>query len=201
MLKSLKKLLGLTPPPPPPFDIEKAVGHYLLSLPRCTNRVLVVSCAYGDDCFDYELTVDTPSLAAWAVKHEKGCWSANEREQAARLTLPLWLQLADVNDNTVTRLPKDLFKILSGYHGTFLEMPAAQVFCPHCKKTIEGRELAIETSDLGTHDGFNRSHYEMHCPHGHLLYKKTVERRPIHTAYGIPEKEALLLFNFLRGEK
>ena len=66
-----------------PLDLEKTVGHYLLSLPRCTNNILVISRSYGDKRYNYELTVDAACLAAWAVKHEKGAWIEGTKTEQA----------------------------------------------------------------------------------------------------------------------
>ena len=153
-----------------PFDIEKAVGHFLLTLPRCTGRVAVISRRYLDKRYRCELTIDTASLAAWAEGHAKGVWSSNDPKQAARLALPLWLRLADLSDESVTLLPKDFFVICHEYHSTFLEMPNAQVYCYECGQVI-GDVMPSETQ-LPPREIFDIRKYEWRCPQGHLLYQE-----------------------------
>lgn len=156
------------------FDLEKAVGHYLLTLPRCTGRVLVVSRRYLDKRYSFELTVDTASLTAWAEKHAKCAWSSNEQAQAARLTIPLWLRLADLSDNTVTLAPKEFFDIWRGYHCTFYEMPGSKVHCHECGHAID--EVTMTDTHLPPTDIFDNWRYEWFCPQGHLLYQEEIGR-------------------------
>lgn len=153
---------------PPPFDIEKAVGHYLLTLPRCTNRVLVVSRSYLDKCYNYELTIDAASLAAWSVKHEKGAWSSYGPMQAVRKTLPLWLHGADLSDNAITFPPKEFFSLLHEYQETFLNMGGAEIYCHECHQVVEN--VAKKRTELSPKEIFECWRTEWHCQHGHLLY-------------------------------
>lgn len=158
----------------PPFDIEKAVGHYLLTLPRCTARVAVISRRFLDKRYNYELTVDTASLAAWAERHAKGVWSSNEPEQAARLTIPLWLRLADLSDDTVTLPPKEFFDVWHEYHDIFHDMPNSQLFCNGCGKVVN--EVNKTETQLPRREIFDVRQYEWHCPQGHLLYQEEIGR-------------------------
>lgn len=157
---------------PPSFDIEKAVGHYLLTLPRCTSRVAVVSRRYLDKLYNFELTVDTASLAPWSEEHAKGVVSSNAPEQAARLALPLWLRLADLSDVTETLLPKDFFEICREYHGTFLEIPSSHVHCYECGKNVDG--VMQSETQLQSKEIFEVSGFEWRCPEGHLLYAEEI---------------------------
>src|SRR5450631_3103104 len=104
----------------PQFDIEKAVGHYLLTLPRCSNRVLVISRSYQDKRFNYEMIVNTASLAAWAEELDIGSRGSNDPGKAAWKTWSLWLRLADLTDETVSIPPLILFEVISKYQETFL---------------------------------------------------------------------------------
>jgi hypothetical protein len=159
---------------PPPFDIEKALGHYLLTLPRCTSRVAVVSRRYLDKRYNYELTVDTSNLTAWAEKQAKGSWSSDEPTQAARLALPLWLRLADLSDNAVTLAPKEFFDIWHGYQSEFHEMPNSQVYCYDCGTVVN--EITKSSTQLPPRDIFDVWKYEWRCSSGHLLYQEEIRR-------------------------
>jgi len=158
----------------PEFDLEKAVGHYLLSLPRCSNRVEVVSRKFLDRRYNYEMTVDAAQLAAWAEKHAKGAWTNIDYEQAARLTLPMWLGLADHNDKSVTIPPKKFFELWRGYHSTFYDMPGTQLYCPECAEIVV--EVFMIDIGLPPSDIFDCTRYEWHCPRGHLLYQEEIGR-------------------------
>ena len=153
-----------------PFDTEKVVGHFLLTLPRCTNRVLVIGRSYQDKRFNYELSVDAKSLAAWATKHAEGVWSSNEPEQAARKALPLWLNGADLTDNFGSILPPAFYKILSSYHEIFTQMPEAQMYCHECRLIVEN--VTKKKTELPPKEIFDCWQSEWHCPQGHLLYKE-----------------------------
>lgn len=152
---------------PPPFDIEKAVGHYLLTLPRCTSRVMVVSRRFQDQRFKYGLTVDTVSVAAWA---ENLSWSNNVREQAAAQALQLWLRAADLTDRSVSYIDGNFFKVLCYHHEKFLKMPNAQVYCYECSKFVE--DVTTTTTDLPMKEIFTCWRREMRCPEGHLMFQE-----------------------------
>jgi hypothetical protein len=170
MFHTLKRLI-LRQSIPLPFDTEKAVGHYLLTLPRCTNRVLIVGQHYQDKRFYYELTVDAASLAAWAIKHEKAVWCSFEPEQAARKALPLWLSGADLTDNLISTLPPEFNKIMSEYTEVFSQMAGAQMYCHECRQIIEN--ITKKKTDLPPSGRLNvRWHSEWHCSKGHLLYQE-----------------------------
>jgi hypothetical protein len=168
MLNLLSKLFRRKRPVPP-FDIEKAVGHYLLTLPRCSNRVLVFSQSYQDKRFNFEMIVNATSLSAWAVQIDFGSGGCTDSGKAARNAFDLWLQLADLNDNSVTTLPKMFFDEIGEYHESFLEMRGNEVFCHECSKM---NEMPIQTI---TEEKYNVMRDEWHCPNGHLLYQKVTE--------------------------
>lgn len=169
MVNILKRLLRRQIVPPT-FDMDKVVGHYLLTLPRCTNRVLVVGSVYQDKRYNYELTVDAASLSTWATKHEKGVWSSNNLEQAARKALPLWLNGADLIDNFGSILPLSFYKILCDYHEIFMLTDGARMYCHECRQIIEH---VIKThTELPPKEIFDCWRSEWYCPQGHLVYKE-----------------------------
>ena len=152
-----------------PFDMEKAVGHYLRTLPRCTNRVLVVSRRYLDKRYNYELTVDAASLAEWAKMYERSSWCSNDAKVAAELALVLWLRAADLSDNSVTLAPKDFFDVWHKHYSTFQKFPSAQTYCHECRQVIEG--VSTKNTELPPREIFNCWRTELFCQNGHLLYQ------------------------------
>jgi hypothetical protein len=157
----------------PPFDVEKAVGHYLLTLPRCTSRVEVVSRRFLDKRYDYEMTAATSSLAEWAKMYESNGWG-NQTEQAICKALLLWLRGADLLDPTISLPPKEFFDVWRCYHSTFYEMPGTKVYCHKCAQIIA--EVSMKDTELPPIEIFDRMHYEWFCPEGHLLYQEEIGR-------------------------
>lgn len=155
---------------PPPLDIEKAVGHYLHTLPRCTNRILVVSRRYLDKRYNYELTVDAASLAAWAKRYETSSWYSSNPNDAAKLALLYWVRGADLSDNSVSFPPKIFFNELRESQETFLNMTSAQAYCYECRQVIA--DVSKKHTDLPKREIFDCWRSEWFCPQGHLLYKE-----------------------------
>lgn len=200
MLSFLKRLLRRKVDTP--FDIEKTVGHYLLTLPRCTSRVLVVSRQYQDKCYDYEMTADAASLAAWAKMYETNGWGS-QTEKASCKALLLWLRAADLTDNTVTTPPKEFFDIWRRYHETFLETMGSQVYCHECHRIIDTPEIKrTSDSEGGIYVIFSE---EWHCSSGHLLFQEKREltmcsRKNIPNIFADSKEEELTIPAFLRKQ-
>lgn len=152
-----------------PFDLEKTVGHYLLSLPRCTNNILVISRSYGDKRYNYEMTVTAANLTSWALKQDKGVMSSNEAEQAAFQALSLWLQGADLTNNFGSILPLAFFTILCDYQELLMSLEGSQIYCHECRQIVA--KISKRRATLPPGKIFDRCGYEGYCPQGHLLYK------------------------------
>jgi len=154
---------------PVPFDMEKAVGHFLRTLPRCTNRVLAVSRRYLDKRYNYELTVDAANLAEWAKKYEGSSWYSDDAKVTAQLAIVLWLRAADLTDNSVTLPPKEFFDFWSEHHLTFQKMPGAQTHCHECRQVID--DISTKITELPPREIFNCWRTELDCQNGHLLHQ------------------------------
>ena len=152
-----------------PFDMEKAVGHYLRTLPRCTNRVLAVSRRYLDKRYNYELTVDAASLADWAKKYESISWHSGDSHVAAQLALLLWLRAADLSDNSVTLPPKEFFDVWHENYWVFQKLPSAQMYCHECRQII--KDISTKTTELPPREIYKCWRTELFCQSGHLLYQ------------------------------
>lgn len=198
MIKLFSKLFRQAQSPLP-FDIEKAVGHYLLTLPRCTNRVLVVGRRYLDRRYSYEMTVDTASLTDWAKRYETSSLQVNNPDQAIELALLLWLRGADLSDSSVSLPPEIFFKVLRGYQTNFLGMAGTEVYCHECGQIIG--DVSMKSTRLPVREIFDIWKYEWHCPQGHLLYQDEIEMnggvsRPV--AQNVYDEKVLSIPAFLR---
>lgn len=99
----------------PEIDIEKAVGEYLLGLPRCNRNVVIVSPKYWETHYTCEIVVAADDLVPWAEHHADTVRSSNQEEQAARKALPIWLRGAKSEDNSASYVPHFMYEVLRPY--------------------------------------------------------------------------------------
>lgn len=162
----------------PPFDIEKAVGKYLLNLPRCSRDVLIVSPKYGETDYTCEIIVAAEKLAPWAEHHADAVWSSNQETQVARKALPLWLNSAKSEDDSVSYVPHYMYEVLRPYVSNFVGDGAAKIYCLKCQSFVIDVKM----------EKFNQIHTRVWwcwtdvwtCPLGHRLY---YEEHNIHLCY------------------
>ncbi|MBU0622501.1 MAG: hypothetical protein KJ795_11710 [Gammaproteobacteria bacterium] len=173
MTKLLKKLFSRSAVAPP-FDIEKVIGHWLLSLPRCTGRVAVISSRYGDQRYRYELTVDTPALIEWLEENpgKRYIPVGDDKANVANLAMLLWLRGADLTNRSETYIPVEFFVLLKQYHSEFSSLAGVEIYCHECQRIVE----TINSSQAnlpkeGIFDGFSA---QATCPSGHILYGEEV---------------------------
>lgn len=173
----LNKLIALFRRPTP-FDVEKAVAHYLLTTPRCASRILIIGCRYQDEIYkDVELTVSVPNLSAWIVKSQSGVFYRNDEEQrATRLAFSLWLDAANLSDASVTHLPPYFYKLLHSYDSiighSLWDVEGVEIYCNQCRSLVDAAEKTIEdTERYGC--GYHDITVERKCPAGHLLHQET----------------------------
>lgn len=171
MLGFLKKLIG--PSKPPPFDLEKAVGNYLLNLQKCSSKVVVISPKYGDRNYKCDVIVDADGLLPWAKHHAEAVWSGNQEEQAARLALPLWLQGADPKNQAPSYVPPYFISVLRPYTLDFINKGIAEIACPECNGIVADVKMKkLNEKREGTWSFWTD---EWYCPKGHLLYREDHE--------------------------
>lgn len=159
---------------PPPFDYEKAVGKYLLEMPRCTARVVVASPRYDNTHYFGEIIVDAEGMLPWAEHHATAVWSSCHNEHAARLALPIWLRGADKADRTPTYPPEPFIAVMGPYTLDFIQKGIAEAICLECggipcdlsrarsNERNAGRSWCWWTDDW-------------RCEHGHLIYHEDHE--------------------------
>ncbi|HQQ88469.1 MAG TPA: hypothetical protein PLA72_10760 [Smithellaceae bacterium] len=120
----------------PKFDLEKAVGEYLLKLPRCSRNVVIVSPKYGETHYACEIVVAAEDLVPWAEHHADAVWSSNQEEQAARKSLPIWLRGSKSEDNSASYVPHCMYKVLRPYVLNFVNEGTTNIYCPECQSFV-----------------------------------------------------------------
>lgn len=151
----------------PPFDIEKAVGDYLLKLPLCSKNVVIVSPAYGEEHYSCEIIMAATDLLPWAEAHASAVWGSVREEQAARKALPLWLQAANIDDSK-SYIPHFMYKVLRPYVLNFVKDGTAEIYCPECQSLVS--DIVMNKLDETRAAGWSWWTDVWTCPKGHQLY-------------------------------
>lgn len=152
----------------PELDIEKAVGEYLLKLPRCSNQVVIVSPKYGQHHYTCEIMVEAMDLLPWAEHHAEATWNANREAQAAKKTLPLWLRGADSNNNTKSYVPHFMYAILRPYVRNVVDDGTTRIYCLECDSFVA--DVNKERLDEMQNGPWSFWTDVWKCPQGHQLY-------------------------------
>ena len=121
----------------PEFDIEKAVGEYLLKLPRCNKDVLIVSSEYKEIHYRCEISVAAEDLLPWAEDHADGVVSCDQEEQAARKGLPIWLRGSDSKADGVSSVPHFMYEVLRPYVLDFIHEATTKIYCNQCQSFVD----------------------------------------------------------------
>ena len=149
--------------------VERAVGQYLLTLPICTGKIVVVSPQYTKaEHYHCEIVADAAKLLPWAENHAKVCWSSGRREQAARVTLPLLLRMANLADPTPTYLPDEFSRVLEMCALGLINQGIAKVICLECNAVVA--DIQMRKFDESRMYLWSWWTSEWKCPAGHLLY-------------------------------
>ena len=152
----------------PEFDIEKAVGQYLIELPRCSGNVKIISQKTNAPCYNCDVIARADKLLSLAEEGEKAVWTSHNEEQAARVALPIWLRGADLSDQSVTDLPFWMCAIASNYSPTLIEEGHADVFCFSCNAYVANIHF-INTDRMESGPWMSWK-FKWICPQGHELH-------------------------------
>lgn len=157
-------------------DVEIAADDYMSRIPQCSRRVAIISPNYGDRNFRCKVIAYPEKLFSWAEHHSKSVWSNNEQEQIARICLPRWLLKANLNDQNISLLTPEFYKVLRPYVQDFVVKGIAQIYCDLCQSFIDnpmfGRAGERRPSP------YNASWTSIwKCQKGHLLYYEDQEVR------------------------
>jgi len=161
----------------PEFDLEKTVGNYLLTLPRCTKNIVVVSPEYGDAHYACEVTVEVKDLLPWAEHHAEKSWFLDDEMQAALKALPLWLRGAESSSNSASYIPQFMHKVIEPYVPKFAEEGKTKIFCYECQASVADVQMEkFDQKDLGDWYWWTSV---WKCPQGHQLYYEEHEMHVI----------------------
>ena len=154
--------------PVPPFDLKKAVGKYLLDLPRCSKNVVIVSPDYGETHYTCEIVVAAEDLLPWAERHADSAWCSDQEEQAARKALPLWLRGAKTEDASLSYVPYFMYKVILPYVLNFVNDGITNIYCSECQSLVN--DIKMETLNEKTMVDWSWWTDTWICPEEHQLY-------------------------------
>jgi len=167
----ISKLFGKKPEPE--LDLEKAVGKYLLNLPRCHKNIVIVSPEYDKTHHTCEIIMSAETLLPWAEQHADAVWSTDQEVQAARNALPIWLRGFDTSTNTTSYVPHFIYKVLEPYILKFVNDGTAKIFCLECQSYIT--DVHMDKLDEKNIGGYSQWKDVWKCPQGHMLYQEEHE--------------------------
>lgn len=154
-------------------EIARAVGHYLLQLPRCSTAIVGISPRYGELHYRCEIVLDVAMTLEWARNHAANVISLDFDDQAARLALPLWLGNFDETNRRLTDIPAGFYKVLRPYIRDLVNEDVAAITCLECGH-IASQVLMqrVDEESIGTSSRWTDV---WRCSSGHLLYHEDHE--------------------------
>jgi len=157
----------------PAFDLEKAVGQYLLSMPRPAKWITICCPKYDAAHYSCRVTVAARDLLPWAEQHLENVLSCDNEEQAVRTALPIWLRGANEKDCSLTPIPPVVFQVLRLYISDFIKSGLARTYCYYCESFINSVNMqTINRNQLGSWVSWEDV---WTCPEGHQLYQEKSE--------------------------
>jgi len=155
----------------PKFDVEKAVGKYLMELDQCASQVLIMSPEYGEKGWLGDVVADSASLKTYANSRSEGfgyCYPYYL--YAAAFALQLWLRGADNSNDSISRIPKEFAEVLKHNISDLIEKQIASIVCKKCNTIFCDANIIKK----GEHESPSLFWIdEWRCPEGHLLrYEK-----------------------------
>lgn len=167
MLSGLLNRLTRKSKEPVRIDYTPLVNQLLNELPRCTSKVVAISHSYDNSSFACEIYVSSLDLLTQAEANERGVWSSDDEEQAARLAFPIWLREADLDDHRPSKLHTNFQSLVFQYPWAIADMPSARVFCPTCNDFV--MNLSRATENEKSMGGWRWWTDIWVCPAGHEL--------------------------------
>jgi hypothetical protein len=167
-----KRLLGSNKEPPL-FDIEKAVGNFLLNYLRYTSKIVVVSPKYGDKNYCCEIIVEASGLLSFFEYYAKRIHGGPARELAALKALPFWFRDIDLSNPSPSYFPGHFTRFLRSFLYKFIQKGVAEVVCSECQRVVDDiTKNKFNESRSGNYSWWTD---EWHCQNGHLFIGKTMK--------------------------
>lgn len=150
-------------------NVAGTKDEYLSKQPRCSKEIIIVSPIYAaENHYTCEIVVEAKDLLPWAKNHAKGVSSSDQKEQAAREALPLWLGTADSSEARASYAPHFMYKVLRPYVSDFVEDGIAKIYCSECQSLVT--DLQMDRKDERSSGRWSYWTDVWKCPHGHQLY-------------------------------
>lgn len=157
---------------PPQFDPEKHIGQLLLTLPKCTRRVIAID-GNLDQTFTCKYIILAESLLSWLEDFTTKVYTCGARAQATEAAFKMWLGAADRSESDLlARIPDVFFEIYSSYASELVKSTDGYVYCDQCKSGYDEIEVDFENTKQeggGWHSGVE----VWRCPEQHLLRQKS----------------------------
>lgn len=157
----------------PPFDLEKAVSSYLLKLPRCSKKVVIMSPKYGQADYSCEIVMAAEDLMPWSEHHADAVWSLSQEVQIARKALPLWLREANLKDDSASYVHHFIYEVLRPYVSDFISDGTASIYCTECQSFVA--DVKMEKLNYKKAADWSWWTDVWTCPKGHQLYYQEQE--------------------------
>lgn len=156
------------------FDVEKAVGKYLLELPRCTSQVVLMTPEYGFTGWLCDVIANSTTFYEWSAHMAKARAIAHPVElQAINLAFPLWLGCADNDDESLSRIPHSFAKLNDAYIPKLVDNKIAWLFCSECVETVQ---KITKEKNRDKAKGYPPADiHKWYCKKGHLLRNERIE--------------------------
>lgn len=153
---------------PLPFDAEKHIGHILLCLPRCPQRVVAIDSTL-DETFNCAYVLPAAELLRWMEDFSTHVLVCGDEPDATQTAFVMWLRSADHSDSeTIQRVPPLFFELYSSHASNLVKKTAGHVYCPQCG--LGHTEINIAFEETKDESGGWRSGIEVwRCPKLHRL--------------------------------
>lgn len=158
------------------FPSIRAQGDYESPKFRCTRWILLHGPFYQDKEYRCSILIDVAEMYSWALKHAFGVAHSDERKEAAKNFLPEWIKSANIKDEAVTLLDKDMQKALYDWDLDFITFGWARVWCPECQGFTEiFRKVQHQFNQTNDRLKCASNFPEWNCEFGHNLRKQKDE--------------------------
>lgn len=136
---------------------------------QCSDWVLLLSPAYGDNGMLGSLIVSAESIQKWSSNHVDRRWNSVLAQQQALEHMVAWTTPENIASGYVTMLDEAQRGVLQEYAGDLIKNHPHRAWCPKCKNLYE--QFIDTTEYLGEIDNESRSTQIWKCLNGHILKK------------------------------